>query len=78
MNSTVLAIVANLVALSGGLWFFADRFRRWIERKVAEPVSRIETKVDQQDVSIQDLTKRVELAHSRIDDILLEKSTHNA
>jgi hypothetical protein len=79
MDSTVVTIVGNLVALSGGLWFFADRFRRWIDKKVAEPVERIEHKVDQQDSTIQDLTKRVDLAHSRIDDLLLiEKSNTNA
>jgi hypothetical protein len=76
MNPTVITIVGNLVALTAGLFFFADRFRRWIDRKVAEPVSRIETKVGQQDSTILELSKRVDSAHERIDQIILGGHTH--
>lgn len=76
MDPTIVTIVGNLVALAGGLWFFADRFRRWIDRKVAEPVSRIEIKVDQQDSTILELSKRVDSAHERIDQIIIGGHTH--
>lgn len=76
MDPTVVTIVGNVIAIIAGLWFFADRFRRWVETKVAEPVRRIENKVDSQDSTIQDLTKRVDSAHERIDQFML--GGHNA
>lgn len=67
MDATLITIIGNVVAISGGLWLIADRFRRWIDKKVAEPVSRIETKVDQQAHEIKRVRARAEEAHKRLD-----------
>lgn len=71
MDATAwISLSVNALAILTGLGIIADRFRRWIEKKVAEPVGRIETKVDDHDARITELKERVEKAHERIDMIL--------